>query len=199
MPDPATTFWVLRGAWAGIVLGGRYGSRPGAAGVTVDTLDRALATIVLGAGDRDALNATIRARFGFDLPETGRVAFGTAGDLVWSAPGQWLVVGRARRALDDLAEALAGAASVTDQTGSRGLLHVAGSHVRDVLAKGFAIDLHPSVFLPGTVAVTTAAQTSVQIWREDDAYVIAVARSFAGGFWAWLMDAASEVGCEVQD
>jgi sarcosine oxidase subunit gamma len=68
-----------------------------------------------------------------------------------------------------------------------------------VLAKGLPIDLHPSVFAPGSAATSVIALMGATLWQVDAApsYDIAVFRSLAGSFWTWLTDSAAEFGCEV--
>lgn len=58
------------------------------------------------------------------------------------------------------------------------------------------IDLHPSVFGPGSAAVTSIAHIGVCLWHAGDhaAYELVVSRSFAESFWDWLLGAAAEYG-----
>jgi sarcosine oxidase subunit gamma len=81
------------------------------------------------------------------------------------------------------------------------LLQAAGPRVRDALAKGLAIDLHPRVFTTGHAAVTAVAHIGVHIWQVDDSptYEIAVPRSLAISFWRWLAASAAEYGLEFVD
>ena len=183
--------WRATSAWAkveqtGVVRGG--------AGLGVELLDAvALATIIVRPNSAASLDALLNERLGCAAPEAGRVGFGRDVDLVWSAPGQWLAVARSEHALSGLDTALDGVAAVTDQSDSRALVQIRGSEARDVLAKGFAIDLHPSVFSTGSTAVTKVAHLSVQIWQQDGAptFMIAAPRSFASSFWSWLGGAAA--------
>jgi sarcosine oxidase subunit gamma len=48
-------------------------------------------------------------------------------------------------------------AAIVDQSHGRTLLRVTGPRVRDALAKGLAIDLHPREFKTGYAAVTAVA------------------------------------------
>jgi sarcosine oxidase subunit gamma len=100
----------------------------------------------------------------------------------------------------DLAATLKGLASVSDQSDGRAILRISGSRARDVLAKGLPIDLHPSVFGPGSAATSVIALMGVTLWQVDDAptYDLAVFRSLAGSFWTWLTDSAAEFGCRVE-
>jgi sarcosine oxidase subunit gamma len=92
-----------------------------------------------------------------------------------------------------------GSASVFDLTDSRVVLEIGGPRIRDALAKMLPIDLHPSVFGTGDVAVTIASHIGVTLWQTADTpqYRLAVARSYFGSFWRSLVAAAAEYGCEV--
>ncbi len=75
--------------------------------------------------------------------------------------------------------------------------------IRDVLAKGFPIDLHERAFPPGAAATTVAAHIGAIIWRNEDqdgcaSFDIAVFRSLSRSFWHWFSKAAAEFGCEVR-
>ncbi|MYZ50505.1 sarcosine oxidase subunit gamma, partial [Propylenella binzhouense] len=123
---------------------------------------------------------------------------GGAGLLIWSGPDRWLAAGPALD-VPRLAAALAGLAAIADQSDGRALLRLSGPRVRDVLAKGAMIDLHPRAFGTSDAAVTAIAQIGVEIWQVDDrpAFELAIARSMAGSFWSWLAASAAEFGFEV--
>jgi heterotetrameric sarcosine oxidase gamma subunit len=88
---------------------------------------------------------------------------------------------------------------VSDQSDARLVLRLSGPRVRDVLAKGLAIDLHPKAFKPGDVASTPIASIGVQIDMLDAAptYQLTAPRSMAGSFWSWLSASAAEFGYDV--
>ncbi len=176
-------------------------SEPGArrTGVRIRPSGRtALATLVARPGADDALSRVMGDRLGLEMPESGRWTQGDRGALVWSAPRQWLLVGHSL-ATRELAEALADIAAVTDQTDGRALIEVGGADARDALSCGFAIDLHPHAFPPGSSAATKVAHVGVQIWlNEADAFTISVPRSFTQGFCAWLQAASKPYGYAVE-
>ena len=89
---------------------------------------------------------------------------------------------------------------MTDQSDARLVLLLSGPRVRDVLAKGVPVDLHPKAFKPGDVANTIVAHIGVQIDMLDDApiYQLTAPRSTAGSFWSWLTASAAEFGYEVR-
>ena len=96
---------------------------------------------------------------------------------------------------------LIGHASITEQSDGRTIIRIAGPRARDALAKGLAVDLHPRAFKPGDTALTQAAHIGLQIWQLDEAptYEIAVFRGFARSFWQFLLDAAAEYGCRIEE
>ena len=85
--------------------------------------------------------------------------------------------------------------SVVDVSAQRTTLRLRGEHVRDLLAGGCALDLHPRVFGRGAAAQTLLGQAGVVLMALDDTgthYQIVVRSSFAGYVTSWLLDAATE-------
>ena len=117
-------------------------------------------------------------------------------------PGQWLASAEGAEAAG-FANRLRGRiglfAAVTDQSDARLVLRLRGPRVREVLAKGVPVDLHPKAFKPGDVANTVVAHIGVQIDMLDAApvYQLTAPRSTAGSFWSWLTASAAEFGYEV--
>jgi sarcosine oxidase subunit gamma len=119
--------------------------------------------------------------------------------VIWLGPDEWLVTGTALAGpeLEErLREAVAshGGAAV-DVSGQRTTLRLRGSHSRDVLAKGCALDLHPPAFGEGTAAQTMVGQAGVILLAVDGTgsdYRILVRFSFARYLADCLLDAAEE-------
>ncbi|MEO1206405.1 MAG: sarcosine oxidase subunit gamma family protein [Pseudomonadota bacterium] len=90
-------------------------------------------------------------------------------------------------------------ATLTDHTSAKVILSLHGPHVRDALAKGCQLDLHPSIFGPGMAATTQIDQIVCQLWRLDDSdtFQVMMARSFSLSFWSWLTHASAEFGYQV--
>ena len=192
----------LVSALDGVVAAGRYGRRTGDPGVIVSEVrDAGLATVTTRKGRRTALVEAARSAFGVELPSLPRRVEGRDIDFIWSGPDQWLAsrhpapAGGMEAAL---APPFAGLASIVDQSHGRTLLRVTGPLVRDALAKGLAIDLHPREFKTGHAAVTAVAHIGVHLWQIDDrpTYDFAVPRGFALSFWHWLEASAAELGLE---
>ncbi len=176
----------------------------GAAGVTIGTRDDLALAIMMARKSRGAeLAARIRAKFAIDLPAgPKRVASGNVA-FIGTGPGQWLAVEQGDDPLGfaaRLVDAVGDTAAVSDQSDSRAVLRLSGPRARDVLAKGLAIDLHPTVFGPGDAALSAIALIGAQVWQLDDAptYEIAVFRSMAGSFAEFIGASAAEYGINLE-
>jgi methylglutamate dehydrogenase subunit D len=152
----------------------------------------ALATVLARHGQRARLQAFLAEELPQRLPAVA---------LLRNGPGQWLALtddgALAGEALQQaLMEVLGSLASVCDQTASRARFAVSGARARELLGKGAGLDLHPSRFAAGDVAVTGIAHIGAQLWQVDETptYQLLVARSFAGSFSLWLRAAAASLG-----
>ncbi len=126
---------------------------------------------------------------------------------IWLGPDEWLLTSTAH-APDELTgrvretvRPLGG--TVADVSAQRIGVRLTGRRVRDVLAKGCSIDLHPRVFGRGSAAQTTIGQAGVILLALSDAgsvdrgdYLVLVRSSFAGYLADWLLDAAQEFSTE---
>ncbi|HEV7256457.1 MAG TPA: sarcosine oxidase subunit gamma family protein [Bosea sp. (in: a-proteobacteria)] len=197
-----TTTWAPRGAWAGILQSGHRGTA-GKSGVRVEARDGlGIASLIAPASGDAPLAAAMKARLGLDLPSTPAVASSRTHAAVWAGPGQWLLVANDRTGFADALQALSDVAAVADQSSGRAALRVSGAAVRNALAKGCMLDLHPAAFPIGMAALTSIAHIGVHLWRAEDGpegavFEIMVARSFAGSFWSWLSASVAEFGCDI--
>ena len=190
-------------ALAGIAVPGRFGKPDGEPGVMIGELSGlGLATVASRQGQDAALKSAVLQAYGVQLPESSRVAQGSAVSFIGYGPGQWLAVSEslAHEALaGDLSQRLAGLASISDQSGGRTVLRVSGPRARDVLAKGLPVDLDPRAFPLGSAATSVIGHMGVQLWQVDDtrSYDIAIFRSLSQSFWRCLTASAAEFGYEV--
>jgi heterotetrameric sarcosine oxidase gamma subunit len=186
----------------GVVAADRYGRRTGDAGVVVSEVrEVGLATVTARKGRRAALVAAARSAFGVDLPDLPRCVEGRDTAFIWSGPDRWLACRHPAPAAGmeaALTEPFGSLAAIVDQSHGRTLLRVTGARVREALAKGIAIDLHPREFKTGYAALTAVAHIGVHCWQTDDrpTYDFAVPRGFALSFWHWLEASAAELGLE---
>jgi heterotetrameric sarcosine oxidase gamma subunit len=185
-------------------LRGRHGHPTGEAGIVIcEQVGFAMVSIMARKGKAAAASAAAWANFGVALPGTPRRVDGKGFAFIWAGRQRWLAVARNQRSEESakmLAGVFSGLASVAEQGDGRALIRIRGPRVRDVLAKGVTIDLHPRAFRPGDTAVTIADHLEVQIWQLDPSptYEIAVARSFAHDFWRWLTQSAAEFGYAIE-
>ncbi|MCJ7528016.1 MAG: sarcosine oxidase subunit gamma [Methyloceanibacter sp.] len=190
-------------ALAGIAVPGRFGKAEGEPGVVIsERVGLALATVACRKGQADSLKAAIANVYGVELPDSSRAAKGPKVGFVGTGPGQWLAMSEglgAEALARDLAQRLAGLASISDQSGGRTVIRVSGPRARDVLAKGLPIDLDPRAFPLGSAATSVIALMGVQLWQTEDtrSYDIAMFRSVSQSFWRWLTASSAEFGYEV--
>jgi sarcosine oxidase subunit gamma len=121
-------------------------------------------------------------------------------EVLWLGPDEWLVLGPAgseQQVAASLREALADEhGAVTDVSAQRTALELTGARVREVLARGCSIDLHPKTTPVGTCVQTLLAQTGVVIVVHDETatdFLLLVRSSFADYLASWLVDACVEV------
>ena len=123
------------------------------------------------------------------------VARGNGYDVLWLGPDEWLVRSQqpqAPVAEGKLVEALQGQfASAVDIGSGWTVLEISGEKVRDVIARGCPLDLHPRVLAPGQCAQSHYFKASIVLVPvADDTYEIVVRRSFADYFIRIMLDAA---------
>ena len=134
--------------------------------------------------------ASLEAALGLSLPPLRRAAPYDGGWVVTLGPGWWLVDA------PDGTPPPAGSPGVSavDVSAQRIAVALMGPAVRDVLAGGCSLDLHPDAFAVGDAASTPLAKAGVVVLRTDqDAYRLWVRASFARYLAAWLLDASSLV------
>jgi sarcosine oxidase subunit gamma len=191
-----------RAALAGLAVPGHYG-RAGITGIVIEErTDIAFASVIAKRGRRFALINAVNTAFGVALPDGPRRATRGAVTFAGAGPDQWIASAEGSEAASFATKVRARIgpfAAVADQSDSRLLLRLSGPRVRDVLAKGLAVDLHPNAFKPGDVASTVVGYIGTQIDMLDDspAYQLTAPRSMAGSFWSWLTSAAAEFGYDV--
>jgi sarcosine oxidase subunit gamma len=142
----------------------------------------------------------VRTQLGADLPTTANTWVPDGGGrAVWLGPDEWLLTSTTETPEDFESRVRAAVlplgGSATDVSAQRIGLRLTGARVRDVLAKGCSLDLHPRAFGRGRSAQTTLGQAGVVLLSLSDAgddYVVLVRSSFAGYLADWLLDAALE-------
>ncbi len=154
-------------------------------------------------GDADFRDG-VRDAIGLDLPlEPNTVTVGEGVTVLWLAPDRWLIVSTRHqpRVLDSgLRDTLSRSrGAVTDVSDGRVVIGIAGRAVREVIAKGCPLDLHPRSFKHGSSAQSSLAKVNLLLHLVDaePAFDLYIARSFAVSIWEWLGEAAGEYGYRV--
>jgi heterotetrameric sarcosine oxidase gamma subunit len=179
---------------------GDYGI-PGPSGPGVTIIRRlGLGAIQLDAR-RDTAAAVARAvsdSLGIALPAPGRAASGGEFRAIWIGPECWMLLGSDSTGLEARLRAAVEPAggSVIDQSHGRAILRLSGPRVRDTLAKGTGIDLHPRAFAENTAAQTGLFHLSVTIDRRrgTGTFDVHAMRGFAQSLHESLCEAAAEFG-----
>ncbi|WP_321811443.1 MULTISPECIES: sarcosine oxidase subunit gamma [unclassified Burkholderia] len=129
------------------------------------------------------------------VPNT--VARGAEYDVLWLGPDEWLVRSNgpvpAGVLEAQLAEAVQGSyAAAVDVGSGYTVVEVSGERVRDVIARGCPLDLHPRVLKPGQCAQSHYFKSPITlIPTGDDTFEIVLRRSFADYFVRIMLDAAA--------
>ena len=200
MADPGLQ---ARAPLTGLARPGRFGAATPNPGLVIEErTDLALATVMARRGKEQDLKRAVAAAYGLDLPDGPRVASKAGVSFAGIGVHHWLAAAETSAETDFVArlrERLTGLASITDQSDGRVVLRLSGDRVRDVLAKGVPIDLHPRSFRTGDVASTLIAHIGVQIEQLDErpTFQLMAFRSLAGSLWSWLTKSAAEFGYEI--
>ena len=183
---------------------GRFGKAgDGPAPVTMrERRDLQFNTLSANAGKDAGVAEAVLSATGLTLPDGPKAASKDGLAFIGTALGQWLVVaqGDGCAQFDALRRRLAELATIVEQTDAKAVVEIYGPRVRETLAKGCIIDLHPRVFGPGDAATTPIALIDCQIWQINagPTYLLAVPSSYAASFWSWLTSSAAEFGYEVE-
>ena len=160
-----------------------------------------------GSVDEVGFNASVAAVVGVALPrQPNRVAHSGPNLIYWLGPDEWLIVSSSPvqmitvplvTALEQQHYAL------VDVSGGQMILRIGGAEVRNVIASGCTLDLHPRAFEADQCAQSLLAGIPVLVHRVGDLkggsiFDLLVRRSFAQHLFDWLIDAAREVGIVVQ-
>lgn len=158
--------------------------------------ERPFMTLLALRGTGAAFASAAQRVLGIALPRQSGECVRT-GDraVLWMGPDEWLVL-----STQDMATMLEGAlrdafagehATVVDVSSGYTVIDIAGTSVRDVLASGCPLDLHPRAFVDGRCAQTHFFKAGVTLVRAGEhRFQVIVRRSFAEYCCLMLLDAA---------
>lgn len=156
---------------------------------------------VRGNPDDPQFVSAVSGALGVTWPvSVGSTVQGAGLRVIWAGPDDWFVLSR-KHAPDVLfpllRAALAGQhCAVTDVSGGYTVLNLTGPRVREVMAQGCPLDLHPRQFRVGQSAGSVFFKASVWLWQTDDVptYEVLVRTSFQGYVWLMLERCSVESG-----
>ena len=150
-------------------------------------------------GNSDLLTSLCK-QAGLEYPAKANTActHGTQHAL-WLGPDEVMLLveaGAESQLATSMQKSLSGASgSIVDVTDGLCALSLSGKHVRDVLAKGCQIDLHPNQFGAGACAQTLLSHAGITlVCLDEDTFLLIGRTSFAAYIAAWLADASLEYG-----
>lgn len=151
-----------------------------------EIVERAIVSMAIPKAGKETLNAQIKQAFGVSIPDVGGVALSTIDntqilrlqdDLCFV-----LFDYNGDRSVQTLKQKVSDA-YLTDQSDSWVMLRISGKKSRNALARTCPIDLHPSVFSPGSVTRTLMEHMGVVIICEaEGVYTLMALRSYAESF-----------------
>lgn len=145
-------------------------------------------TLTQVAGVSPDFEARLSTVFGALPDQVQQAQVNGAHTLFRTGPAQFWIVGPET---DDAASRLEGQCAVTPLSSSRVRIALQGAPAREVLGRMVPVDLHPSVFTPGMVALTGIHHTPVTLHCTGaDSFDIYAMRSFARDVWDAVTDAA---------
>jgi sarcosine oxidase, subunit gamma len=158
---------------------------------------------VQGNPARAMFGEEARRLFEVELPAIpNTIAKTDALTALWLGPTSWLLLAGRASPLDDFAakrdtlNAMGGA--LFDVGASRISWTISGAQAATVLAKGCPLDFHPRAFAPGTCAQSLLGHVNALFVRDDDAFTLLVARSYARDAWHALCESAAQYGYDVR-
>ncbi|ANT53894.1 sarcosine oxidase subunit gamma [Mesorhizobium amorphae] len=196
--------WEVRSPLERALVAGPYGAR-GDAGVSLTEIRNFdLVQVMARRGKAADMAGAAKARFGVAAPARPEAVQISDAALIWSGPDQFLVLSKGgKHAIEQLSQAFASSASLSDQSHARVLISISGAKVRAMLAKLSSIDLHPASFPIGAAAATSMDHTSVTLWRGNDrtdgqaVFNLLVFATFAESLWHTMLDSAAEYGVTI--
>lgn len=145
------------------------------------------------------VSKAIEEAIGFTLPKAANTVTDRLGSrALWLGPDEWMIVtpdGEQQATMGKLKLALEGRHfAVTDVSGNRTTLELAGPMSLDVLQKGCQLDLHPLKFKAGQCAGTNLSRSQIILDKLDETptWRIYPRWSFANYVADWLVDAMME-------
>ena len=169
------------------------------AGATLATCLTDVVELAALRGRRAALERIAAAR-GVPLPEFGRVTVGQGQLLICVRPERYLALTAAAAAGASVAAwqaACAGCAATVDLSSGLTMLVLAGARARELLTRGWRLDLDTRAFPAGYAAASTLAQVAVTVAALGSSLLILTPATYARHLREWLGGGARSIGLAV--
>ena len=153
--------------------------------------------------DNDCIEA-LESQLGQSLPTTPNTLSEGEHRIYWLGPDEWLILtdlSQAALLMEKLRKSVTGKyVALNDVSGGQIVLRLDGTGVRDLLAKGCTLDIHPRVFTAGMCAQSGLAKANVLIGLagQSESFDIVVRRSFSDYLLRWLLHGADEFGVTIE-
>lgn len=194
-------------ALAGHLRPGRYGTDRKGQGVTLrEVTGRDLVQVAAWRGTLPAVKQRLSAALGVPMPEGTRAATASGQITVLPiAPDKlWIAAPRGEKLHERLSALIPIAEGVVTELGhARTVVRMSGPSARDILARNFAVDLHPDAFPPGSFASSSMHHvgTLLHYVRDlggDPIFDLYLTRSFALSLFEGLCENALAFGYTIE-
>lgn len=183
------------------MLDGPVSRAGGAAGLSVAWSGARTIINLRGRPDDEAFLQACQAELGLALPtQPCRTVERDGRRILWAGPDEWFVLGSTGQDeawVQALRTALTGLhAAVTDVSSGYHVLQLGGDPVRDVLARGCPLDLHPRAFDRDSCQGTHFFKAAIWLWQPSPlpAFELLLRRSFKRYVGVMLDRATVECG-----
>jgi sarcosine oxidase subunit gamma len=149
--------------------------------------------------DRTHVLKALGARRALSLPAFGRITSARDTLVLCVRPERWLLLtppASPGATLTSWQSACAACAAAVELSSGLTALHLTGRAVREVLARGCRLDLHPDAVAAGTAAASHMAQVPVVLGALPAGWLLLTPSSTARHFRDWLTAAAAPFGLE---
>ena len=149
--------------------------------------------------DRTHVLRALGARRGLSLPAFGRITSARDTLVLCVRPERWLLLtppAAPGAALGNWQGACTACAAAVELSAGLTALHLTGPAVREVLARGCRLDLHPDAFAAGSAAASHMAQVPVVLGALPAGWLLLTPSSTARHLREWLTMAAAPFGLE---
>jgi len=151
--------------------------------------------------ERTHVLRALGTRRGLAFPAFGHIATARDRLLLIVRPERWLLLtptAAPGAALAGWQNACTACAAAIELSSALTALHLAGPAVREVLARGCRLDLHPDAFPAGSAAASHMAQVPVVLAALPAGWLLLTPSSTTRHFRDWLSAAAAPFGLEAR-